>query len=178
MINGFQFDFVAPPRHLFWVRWLLLVVGVAGMSVVLGYYQSVLRPQLLSERMVLQQEMAKLGGKGPASSIKPADLAQAWKAASNVSQQLNLPWQRFFAELGEFSKSGDVALMSIEPDPGKGSVVLVAEGRDLNAMLRFVSSLQKSPEFSDVLLQSHTVNRLVPERPIRFRLSVAWRTNQ
>jgi len=71
-----------------------------------------------------------------------------------------------------------VALLSIEPDATKGHVVLVAEARSLDAMLHFVADMQKSPDFSEVVLQSHTVNRNVPEKPVRFRLSATWRTSE
>jgi hypothetical protein len=43
-------------------------------------------------------------------------------------------------------------------------------------MLNFVSALQISDEFSEVALQSHLINRSVPENPIRFRMSTKWKT--
>lgn len=175
MMKDFYFDFIETPRHLPWMRMLLLLLGVVGVVVVAAYYQLELRPKLQAEREVLQSEMAKLGAPVPTSTIKPAVLAQAWQSARNASVQLGLPWQSFFVEIGHASASGDVALLSIEPDPLKGSVVLVAESRDLAAMLHFVSELQKSPTFSEVALQSHTINRNVPEKPVRFRLTAQWR---
>jgi len=56
--------------------------------------------------------------------------------------------------------------------------VLVAEGRDLTSMLKFVSDMQKSPDFSEVVLQSHTINSKMPEKPVRFRMSATWRTTE
>jgi hypothetical protein len=176
MMRDFYFDFIGTQRHLPWVRGVLLLLGLLSVAAVGAYYQLQLHPKLLSERQALQEEMAKLGVPAPVSSVKPAVLAQAWQSAHSASVELSLPWQAFFVEIGRASGSGEVALLSIEPDPAKGNLVLVAEGRDLNAMLRFISDLQKSPTFSEVALQSHTINRNVPEKPVRFRLTANWRT--
>jgi hypothetical protein len=157
---------------------LLLLTGLLSVAAVGLYYQSQLHPKLLSERQTLQGEMAKLGAPAPNSLIKPTVLAQSWQNARNASIQLGLPWQQFFVEIGHASSTGDVALLTIEPDPTKGHVVLVAEARDLTAMLRFLSDLQKSPTFSEVALQSHSINSNVPERPVRFRLTANWRSTE
>jgi len=178
MMKGFYFDFIESPRQLPWVRALLLVLGLCSVVAVGAYYQLELRPQLQTKHQALQAEMAKLGAPAPTSTVKPAVLAQAWQSARSASVELGLPWQSFFVEIGRASGAGEVALLSIEPDPTKGQVVLVAEGRDLNAMLRFVSDLQKSPVFAEVALQSHTINRNVPEKPVRFRLTANWRTTE
>jgi hypothetical protein len=177
-MKGFYFNLIAKPRYLFWLRGVLLLVGGAAMAAVLAYGKWVLYPELSTQREQVQAEVAKLGAPAPTSVLKPADLAKAWQQARNVSVQLGLPWQRFFVALGEASNSGNVAFISIEPDPLKGHVVLVAEARSLEAMLKFVSDMQSSPDFSEVALQSHTINKVVPEKPVRFRLTATWRTTE
>jgi len=121
MMKGFYFDFIAKPRQQPWVRGLLLSVGLASAAAVGFYYQTELRPQLQAQRQALQAEMAKLGAPAPVSTVKPAVLAQSWQSARSASVQLSLPWQRFFVELGQASGTGNVALISIEPDPNKGT---------------------------------------------------------
>jgi hypothetical protein len=177
-MKNFYFNLVARPRYLFWVRGFMLLVGSAALAGVLAYGKWVLYPELAAQREQMQAEVAKLGAPAPTSILKPADLAKAWQQARSVSVQLGLPWQRFFVALGEASNSGNVAFISIEPDPVKGHVVLVAEARSLDAMLKFVSDMQASPDFSDVALQSHTINKAVPEKPVRFRLAATWRSNE
>lgn len=177
-MKGFYFNLVARPRHLFWWRTGLLVLGGLVLGVVLAYWQWALYPELIAQRAQVQAEVAKLGASAPVSTMKPADLAKAWQQARNVSIQLGLPWQRFFATLGEASSSGDVAFISIEPDPLKGHVVLVAEARKLESMLKFVSDMQSSSDFSEVALQSHAINKAVPEKPVRFRVAATWRTTE
>jgi hypothetical protein len=151
---------------------------LASAGAVAFYYETELHPKLQAERALLQAEMAKLGAPAATSKVQPAVLAQAWRNAHNASVQLGLPWQQFFVALGQASGAGNVALISIEPDPLKGHVVLMVEARDMVSMLKFVSDLQKSPDFSDVVLQSHSINSKVPEKPVRFRLSATWRTTE
>ena len=177
-MKGFYFNLLARPRYLFWVRGLVLLLGGAALAAVLAYGKWVLYPELSSAREQVQAEVARLGAPAPTSTLKPAELVKAWQQARAVSVQLGLPWQRFFVALGEASNSGNVAFISIEPDPLKGHVVLVAEARSLEAMLKFVSDMQSSPDFSDVALQSHTINKAVPEKPVRFRLAATWRTTE
>lgn len=175
-MRAFYFDFVATPRPRVWVRGILLVLGLCAIAGVLGFERVVLRPELEAQRQLVLDQRNKMGSKPTASTLRPEDLAAAWRTAQNAANQLNLPWNRFFSSLGQASSAGEVALISIEPDTQKGQVVVVAEARNLEGMLNFVSALQISDEFSEVALQSHLINRAVPEQPIRFRLSTKWRT--
>ncbi len=177
-MRGFYFNLVAKPGYLFWLRSFLLLIGVVALAAVLAYGQLVLYPELSVQRELMQAEVSKLGAPAPTSNLKPAELTKAWQQARSVSVQLGLPWQRFFVELGEASKSGNVAFISIEPEPLKGHVVLVAEARNLEFMLKFIADLQHSPDFSEVALQSHTINKAMPEKPVRFRVAATWRTTE
>lgn len=175
-MKSFYFDFIGIPRSRLWVRGILLTAGLAAIAGVFGFERTVLKPQLDAQRQLIASQREKMGSKPIVSTIKPEELSLAWRTAQNAAMQLNLPWSRFFASLGEASSAGEVALISIEPDPQKGQVVVVAEARNLDSMLNFVSALQISDEFSEVALQSHLINKAVPEQPIRFRLSTKWRT--
>jgi Tfp pilus assembly protein PilN len=177
-MKGFYFDLIALPRSVYWVRGLLLLLGASVLSCVAAYRQFVLYPQLTQQRVQMQAELAELGTPAAVATMNPKDLAQAWQRARDVSLQLGLPWQNFFVQLAVAANSGDVGFISIEPDSQKGHVVLVAEARSLEAMLQFVSALQGSSDFSAVVLQSHTINKNVPEKPVRFRVSTTWRTTE
>ena len=174
-MRSFYFDLIAAPRPRLWVRGILLVAGLAAIVGVLGFERTVLKPKIDAQRQLIASQRDKMGSKVTESTMNPDELSAAWRTAQNAAVQLNLPWSRFFASLGESSSVGEVALISIEPDAQKGQVVVVAEARNLNSMLDFVSALQISDEFSEVALQSHLINKAVPEQPIRFRLSTKWR---
>jgi hypothetical protein len=176
-MKGFYFDLVALPRGVYWLRALLLCLGALLLAAVLAYRQFVLYPELAQQRQLVREEMAKLGS-ATVTTMNPKDLAQAWQRARSDAVQLGLPWQSFFVELGNAAKSGKVAFISIEPDAQKGHVVLVAEARSLESMLQFVSALQASADFSEVVLQSHTINKSVPEKQVRFRVSTTWKVSE
>lgn len=175
-MKSFYFDLIAPPKSRVWLRSLLLAAGLCAITGVLGFERTVLNPELEAQRQLVAELRNKMGSKPTASTMKPEELAKAWRTAQSAATQLNLPWSRFFASLGQSSNAGEVALISIEPDTQKGQVLVVAEARNLEGMLNFVSALQISDEFSEVALQSHLTNRTVPEQPIRFRLSTKWGT--
>lgn len=177
-MKSFHFDLLATQRQVLWLRATVLVLGLAALGAVLAYYQTTLYPEVHQQRAQLQQALAKLGSATPTATMKPVDLEQAWQRARGVSAQLSLPWQNFFSQLGSAAQSGNVAFISIEPDAQKGHVVLVAEARTLQAMLQFLSELQSSPDFSQVVLQAHTIEKSAPERQVRFRMSATWRTTE
>lgn len=177
-MKGFYFDLVALPRRVIWLRALLLLLGASALLGTLAYWHFVMGPELALQRQQVQTAMSALGRSQPVASLSPKDLAQAWQRAQGASEQLGLPWENFFAQLGRASAGGDVAFVSIEPDAQKGRVVLVAEARTLAAMLQFIRALQASADFSEVQLQSHTINKMVPEQPVRMRVSATWRMRE
>jgi hypothetical protein len=167
-------DFVAQSSRLRVLRWLLLVCGLAVLAGVLAYQQITLAPRALAIKQVLQFQQAALAPAPVTSTLKPQELAAAWRRAQAVSDELALPWSRLFASMGE--ESGEtLAFLSIEPDAIKGQVVVVAEAKDFDAMLKFFEAMQSSADFADVTLQSHLINRTVAEKPVRFRLSARWK---
>ena len=175
-MKDFYFDLLAHPRPLFWLRVGLLLLGSVAMGATIAYTQGRLYPALNVQREQLKTELTRLGSSVPVATMKPTELTQTWQRARMVAQQLGLRWQRLFAALGSASKGGHVALISIEPDPQKGHVLLVAEARDLDRMLGFVSALQENPDFSEALLQSHSIDQTQAEKPVRFRVTASWRT--
>lgn len=174
-MKDFHFDLIAQAPGLQWKRLTLLALGIVALGTVVAYQQTVLGPKLKQQRELVQEQMATLGKAPPPSSMSAKELAQAWQRARSASVQLGLPWQDFFVQLGSAARTGNVAFISIEPDSQKGFVVLVAEARTLESMLLFLKDLQGSPEFSEVVLQSHIINKNVPEKPVRFRISATWR---
>lgn len=177
-MKEFYFDLIALPRSVRRTRAVMLLAGVLALAAVLAYWQAVQRPELVRQRQQVQTQMARLSAVPQAASRDPKDLMQAWQRAYGASVQLGIPWQSFFVQLGNASKAGEVAFISIEPDPKKGYVVLVAEARSLDSMLQFVRDLQASADFPQVALQSHAINKDVPEKPVRFRVTAKWKSTE
>jgi Tfp pilus assembly protein PilE len=177
-MKNFYFDFIAIPRSWVLVRWVFLIAGVLTFGAVVAYQQTVLRPQIQEMRAQVQSQRDAMGVKPVVSTMKPQELTQAWRQAQAASVQLNLPWSSFFVGLNDAATAGKVALMSIEPDTQRGQVVLVSEARDFESMLKFVKAMQERPEFDSVVLLSHTINRALPEKPVRFRMSAQWKVRE
>jgi hypothetical protein len=89
--------------------------------------------------------------------------------ANKVVRQLSQPWNALFDAV-EASGGQGIALLSLEPDLHKGTVVLGGEARDLDALLKYVRQLSRQEVFGGVLLQQHQVRQDDPERPLRFSL--------
>jgi Tfp pilus assembly protein PilN len=103
------------------------------------------------------------------SAIAP-DQATAVNAAV---MQLNLPW-RDLHEAVEQGTPATIALLSLDPDPAKRTLRILAEARDSAAMLAYVEQLKQQPFFVGAVLVKHEVAEQDPARPLRFQIDVQW----
>jgi len=168
-------DFVADEVNVRAFRLGLLVVGFFALGAVLTYSWQDLLPRKQALDLKLAHQQTELTPKLANLVMKPEELAAAWRRVRVISDQLNLPWSRLFTSMGSASSKDNLAFLSIEPDAIKGQIVIVAEARDFDAMLKFFQAMQASNDFGDVTLQSHLLNHAVAEKPVRFRLSARWK---
>ena len=91
-----------------------------------------------------------------------------------ISRQLTLPWDQLFAAL-ETTKGKHIALLSLQPDPGKQILRITGEAKNFNELLAFVARLEHSPVFADTVLSSHEIREQDPDKPIRFGLAATWK---
>jgi hypothetical protein len=169
-------DFVADPPSVRTWRWLLLVLGLTTLVAVGSYLQFDLMPRTEEIQSELARQTALAAPPGPRpTSLKPAELLAAWRKAQAVSDQINLPWTRLFTAIAASSDNENLAFLAVEPDTIKGQIVILAEARDFDGMLKFYRAMQANEDFSDVALQSHVINQAVAEKPVRFRLSARWK---
>ena len=96
--------------------------------------------------------------------------------AEKTVRELVTPWSQLLAELERASsdKSGDVAVLSIEPDHSKHRVKVTAEARTLQLALAYVQRLRKSPALHYPMLDSHEIRSEDKDHPVRFQLSADW----
>ncbi|MEI8168783.1 MAG: hypothetical protein WCG50_03835 [Rhodoferax sp.] len=174
-MKNFHLDFVAEAGGLRGLRLSLLVLGLLAAAGVWTYQQTEMLPRTQLLNLELARQKAELTPPAVQSTLKPADLLAASRRVQAISDQLNLPWSGLFASMGKASSKESLAFLTIEPDAIKGQIVVVAEARDLDAMLKFFKAMQDSQSFSDVTLQSHLINHAVAEKPVRFRLSARWK---
>lgn len=124
----------------------------------------------------LKTELARLHSqqhKGYAAAGSK-ELEPALQQASTVIDRLSFPWDKLLTELEASVAGQDVALLSIQPDISGNVVVLHAEARNMNAMLKYIRQLNKETIFTGVHLASHKILQDSPQKPVRFTLSCTW----
>jgi hypothetical protein len=93
--------------------------------------------------------------------------------ARRVIEQLDTPWLALFAAV-ETAYDDNVTLLGVEPEPERREVRLIAEAKDVEAMLAYVRQVRQSPVLRDAWLANHQVNQQDPLRPVRFSIIARW----
>lgn len=96
------------------------------------------------------------------------------QALAAAIQILNLPW-RDLLDTVERGTPKNIALLSLEPDAGKNTLLVVAESANSEAMLDYVSQLKAQELFEDVRLVMHEISKQDPFAPYRFQIEARWR---
>lgn len=93
-------------------------------------------------------------------------------AINRAIRQLNLPWERLFAEV-EKRLDNQLALLALEPDAANRVLRIYAETGSTTEMLAFVRALEESDFLSDVFLVRHEINE-ADYQPLRFVVEARW----
>lgn len=104
----------------------------------------------------------------PARPVSAEEVA----AAKDTLQRLSTPWDELFGAL-EAAATDEVALLSIEPDPKTGTVLISGDGKDYLAALSYVLNLGRSEALSKVHLARHET-RKDAGRVVGFSVSATW----
>lgn len=152
---------------------LLLAGAMATSLLTTIYYQGVMANTLELEASLGRFKQASV------SQVKPAypekrKVGQDVSQANEVLRQLTLPWENLFQAL-ESAIDPEVTLLGMRPDIEKHVVDISCEAKNLDAMLNFVKRLKERSEFSSVYLQSHQIQEMEPQKPVRFSLIAVWR---
>jgi hypothetical protein len=159
---------------------VLLLAGALGMA-----YAAIQLKQAYEARAVLAQRNSELTAqlqllKDKANATRarktevadPQDAART-RAAKQVATELQMPWSDLLSAF-EAAPTQDIAVLSIEPSAARRSVKVTAEAKHAQAMLRYLSALQKDKRLTQVLLTQHQVQQQVAGTPLRFQLQAYW----
>jgi len=136
------------------------------------YFGHVLAGWEAREDQVARLAQRHDGGR-PASHQDKEQLAREVTRANEVLRRITLPWGPLFQAV-ESAAPKDVALLAMEPDADKQALKIVAEAKDVAAMLDYVRTLEGRAMFRLVTLQNHQVQQQDPQRPIRFTVVAIW----
>ena len=161
-----QVDFSAARRASPWVgRVMLALAAVISLDAALAY-QSLHKATREGEKQLARR------APGPAmTKATPQEVA----AVRETVQRLSLPWDELFAAL-EAAASDTITLAAIEPDTGKGTVTISADGKDYLAALSYVSNLSRSERLDRVQLVRHEQKANSAGSSVSFAVSAAWST--
>ncbi len=150
---------------------VLLAAGLAAAAVVGLAFQ-----RKLGERERLEAALQSVAK--PRRVAASPELQKRLAEAAVVERELGVPWTKLLSELEAASQDvgGKVALLDVEPDPGKRLVRITAEVRTLDDALDYLERLQESAVLRYPMLESHEVRKGDLDRALRIRISAEWRT--
>jgi len=155
------------------VSWLLLAIALAFTADVGSSY--------VVARSGVEAKSSRLARLSNAHSAREAvapaaarSLSQEeFAAAQDTILRLSMPWDNVFRAL-EAARSDDVALLSIEPDAGSGSLSITGEARSYPATLTYVAWLSHEKTLKNVRLAKHEIQNEA-RRPVLFTISADWK---
>lgn len=172
-MRALELDFHREGLGAKWVGIVLLAAGLAGALGVAAQYRHVAAELSQAEADVRASGTAARKKSTPRSSGDVQKVSLEVRHANEILQRLKLPWNDLFASV-ESANMSNVALLSIESDTEKGRVKISGEAKDLQGMLDYLRFLGTQPTLAEVYLQSHHVQPLDPQHPVRFVLSADW----
>jgi Tfp pilus assembly protein PilN len=111
----------------------------------------------------------------PRVAAAPKLTADQFKASQAAIRQLNQPWVALLETL-ESTRKGRVALLELRLDSANDRIRGVAEAKNPQEMLRFVSQMKAQPLLTSVELNLHQMSQTDPNKPYRFEFSAYWQT--
>jgi len=172
MMRALHLNFLQSNRPPRWLGYALLAAGVlCGAAAGAEYFRlsaerSQLQTQHAESRKLLRREMPQL--QRPLAD--PSLVAKELDQARLVLVSLARPWGAMFAEL-ERVASPNVALLGIQPRSSGTLVRLRGEARRYEDLLEYITRLEETDRFHDVVLTAHEEQE---KGGIRFALNAQW----
>lgn len=94
---------------------------------------------------------------------------------ADAARQLQRPWDLLLQEL-EDKVDNSVALLSVEPDPGRQQLRISGEARELTDVLAFVKRLEQATSLQQPTLTSHQTRQSNAGTIVVFTVQAAWRS--
>lgn len=169
-----ELNFIRPRRSP-WAGWALFGLGLL-LSVELVYSHAQLR------REIALQETQEAGGVTSARRATGMELrgdgggalARPVREAVAVIDRLSLPWAALFNALERAARE-QVALLAIQPDPERGTVLVSGEAKSYADVLAYLRGLESMLVFHNARLVSHETRQDDPQRPVLFTATVGWK---
>jgi hypothetical protein len=168
-------DFVKPRSRLTLAGGVLLILGVGAAVAASLEYRAI-----ESQRAGLELKLREVNRTSQRDPTESARIARLSKEAGGIALELGAPWTKLLSELEGASRdsTGQIALLSVEPDLVKHNIRITGESHDLPMVLAYVDRLQTSALLRYPMLDTHEVKADDPQHPVRFALTAEWREAQ
>ena len=156
----------------------LAVLGLGALLFCLALWQSgdALEQQAdVEATLTALEQQRNITRKRPSARVglQESEINEQVLKANAVIRQLALPWDRMF-DVMEKTTSRDVAVLTMEPDAGRGQLRASGEAKNVKAMLLYLEALGNSGFLRHPVLVSHQVKVDDPQRPVQFTFVTSW----
>ena len=166
------FSFVGPRPLARWPGWTLLLIGTLTLALAARHWAG-LRTEVDLARIRLENREALAPPERsttPTITVTPEMEARAHEREL-IMRALHLDWPGLFAAL-EKAQTPNIALLTLQPDSRRGTLLMTGEARDMAAVIDYQSRLNAG--LRDVVLITHEVQEQNPHKPVRFTVTALW----
>ncbi len=172
MMTELRLDY-QPYRPTPWVGLAMLLLVSITVALVADYFVG-----LNNQAAVLEAKVQHIKAAANIDVVKPVvhsgvNRSPEVKRANEVLRKLTTHWEDLF--VGLESASGEkVTLLELAPDLEKHTVKINGEADNFASLMNYITALEGQIVFGPVYLQSHQVQMLDPQKPVRFSLLAVW----
>jgi hypothetical protein len=173
MMTAMRLDY-QPYRPVPWIGVVMLLLVSIVVAMVANYFVDLNNQATVLEAKIQHVKAAANIGVAKPVVHSSVDRSPEVKRANEVLRKLTTHWDDLF--VGLESAAGDkVTLLELAPDLEKHTVKINGEADNFASLMNYITALEGQIVFGPVYLQSHQVQMLDPQKPVRFSLLAVWR---
>lgn len=135
---------------------------------------------LLAEQRDLNERISQYQGQSGQRTGWQAKRAPVISAeerqAGEAAHALNVPWNTMLSALEKVqAASSGVHLLTVQPNPAKGEVLLGGEAEDFSTLMDYMKALRAKPQFFEVVLVNQRLANDRSQTRLAFTLLAQWK---
>jgi hypothetical protein len=147
-----------------------IVGGVSLVACLLAGFWLLAGQRNLNERISQYQDQS-VGRTGLRSTPSIEE-----RQADEAVQALNMPWDTMLSALEQVQATNSgVHLLTVQPNPAKGEVLLGGEAEDFSILMDYTKALRAKPQFSEVVLVNQRLADEDSQTRLAFTLLAHWK---
>lgn len=172
-VRALAIDFGRRPRRGGgWLGLVLLAAGTALAGLSLQRYLDA--GERVDDARSRLERLARRAAGASAEPVVDPELRRLLGGAARVAGELRRPWPALFADV-EGALDGTVALLALEPDPGKRQLRLIAEARTLADALAYTERLGATGSLANARIVQQEARLSEGIAALGFTVVADWR---